>query len=1539
MKVVEAGVPTPARETNTAQEGISGIFSVTQPNITITSPIATDIWAAGDISRKITWTTKGAISNNLSIYYSVNGDAWTTINSTPVSNSGTYTWNPVASGAVSDNVKIRIEDGDNSTISADSAVFKVLSGPTVTVTSPNGGESLVIGTAYDIIWNNYGEFNHPLSSPNKVKIEYIKYDASGNMIGLPVLIVDRLFNSGKYIWSSVNDDTCAKVKIRVISLDADYNESSVSDTSDGYFNIMLPSVKVTYPKGGETVYANGKYDITWTKDGAVDDLALDYSINNGTSWTNFATVSGAAAVAAGKYTWTVPDSLAGKSCLVQAKDPGRATTIDTSDMTFNVVAPTFALTVPKTGDSWVVGTDHSIIWKATGDHNSIFNNLKLQYSKDGTNFTDITIDPAKINYGTPDATGVANGSYLWTVVDAVSASGAAKIKIFDTTHTSTTATSTGFTIAPPSISVTAPKLGDKWIVGTKHDIAWTAAGVFPSNSLTFEYTTDGVNWTAIQGGSSIDAAAGSFAWDVPAGAVISDACKVRVTDTKRGDNLQFSSNIFSISVPTITVDYPKGGELVTLNDASEMIRWTTEGKLVGDLKLEYSLDNFASSAVTIATISNTLTEYPLFQTGVNYPLSATYRVRITDTGRPISMGKSSANFTVLPVPEITLTAPNGAENWIMGTQQSITWTDNGGKISNDLKFEYTVNGTNWFGITPNAPFDPTSHICLWTIPDKDIFGLFQSSFNNVRVRIIDNTNTATSDISDNVFNIKLPVIEITSPAGGEYWAAGDSAPVKWKTTGNVSNNLILYYSTDNGASWSAPITSGVANTDAYFWLVSNDPSTSVKFKIMDGERQNTLAISNAFNIIPKPTIALDSPKAGDTYVLGETMLVKWSTKGLSVGKLTLTYSADNFVTEKQVANNIDSAAGSYNWSIPLDALSSPNIKLKLTSENPNVDPVVSGAFRLRGGFTFTAPKLTDTWGAKSPQTIQWSTKGTIAKVNLDYSLNNGTSWNSVAGPVDNTGSYSWVLPDLVNSSCRLRITDSNDSTIYGEVDFKIDYYTISWRILDYDTYTDISTLSVKDALWSATEVDSPTGTIHKYPYGSYTTFWSKGTEYPERSTVWVANADKTVTVYLESAISAQIEWHVLLSTSYSAATDSLRVSSWLERRGKMVGLTDVERADLKKAVLQVYDGDTLVKELVSTTPDGQGVFSFNWDKTGLTTGKVSFVKAQIFYREGIYTSGGNIDVTAAKEQQAAKEELSAQLGVATSDIKSAVGDVKTAVETKAEEVKAAVAAVKAETGQILTATGTTLPAQITAVQEAVVKEIKPSVQSGILNRETSVKIGSSMTVSYRTTTGLTPVISIYDPKNVLKVASKTMKEIGATGVYEYNVKFENNWGIGDFTIVCSESTQGTADALAISVVRHDLEEISGQVSGILGTTSSLTGLGDIVDTLNSQFGLIEKALGNLGQGISGEVSKTKGVVNDLESVYNQLTALSGQIKKIGGTQGVSLEKLYKVSKDKKDDITYLKNKAQELKATMEINQKMMQNVANKPVVQSWFEFK
>jgi hypothetical protein len=67
-----------------------------------------------------------------------------------------------------------------------------------------------------------------------------------------------------------------------------------------------------------------------------------------------------------------------------------------------------------------------------------------------------------------------------------------------------------------------------------------------------------------------------------------------------------------------------------------------------------------------------------------------YSIMITSLGDPNLSDFSNGDFSVTTTPFITVTSPNGAENWQAGTQQTITWNDN---IAENVKIELFKNGT------------------------------------------------------------------------------------------------------------------------------------------------------------------------------------------------------------------------------------------------------------------------------------------------------------------------------------------------------------------------------------------------------------------------------------------------------------------------------------------------------------------------------------------------------------------------------------------------------------------------------------------------------------------------------------------------------------------------------------------------------------------------------------------------------------------------------------------------------------------------------
>ena len=215
-------------------------FTPENVSITVTSPNGGETWQLGT-THDITWNSShSGLNVKIELYKSVS--SYQTISSSQT-NDGSYSWAIPSSYDEADNYKIRIsyvsdeneydESDDNFSLSADSQ-------PTLTITSPNGGETWELGSSHSITWNSA--------------------NLSGNYVGI------QLYSSGSYvssISSSTTDDGSYTWSISSSQTESDYyqvkifstSESSISDYSDSYFTIVEPissHITVTSSNGGES---------------------------------------------------------------------------------------------------------------------------------------------------------------------------------------------------------------------------------------------------------------------------------------------------------------------------------------------------------------------------------------------------------------------------------------------------------------------------------------------------------------------------------------------------------------------------------------------------------------------------------------------------------------------------------------------------------------------------------------------------------------------------------------------------------------------------------------------------------------------------------------------------------------------------------------------------------------------------------------------------------------------------------------------------------------------------------------------------------------------------------------------------------------------------------------------------------------------------------------------------------------------------------------------------------------------------------------
>ena len=76
-----------------------------------------------------------------------------------------------------------------------------------------------------------------------------------------------------------------------------------------------------------------------------------------------------------------------------------------------------------------------------------------------------------------------------------------------------------------------------------------------------------------------------------------------------------------------------------------------------------------------------------------------------------------------------------------------------------------------------------------------------------------------------------------------------------------------------------------------------------------------------------------------------------------------------------------------------------------------------------------SPNGGENWQVGTTQNITW-TSSNITNVKIEYTTNNGTNWTPIVASVPATPSYyAWTIPNTPSTQCRVRISDTSNSTI------------------------------------------------------------------------------------------------------------------------------------------------------------------------------------------------------------------------------------------------------------------------------------------------------------------------------------------------------------------------------------------------------------------------------------------------------------------------------------------------------------------------------
>lgn len=1039
-------------------------FTTGNPSIQIVQPNGGEI-LTGLSNYQIQWNAS-LVSNYVNIYYSINnGSTWNTIVTYQYhNNGGTYNW--TVPNSPSTQCLIRIVDSYNTSIADTSnANFTINAAPpSITVNNPNGGNTLNVGQNYNITWSAV--------SVSNVKIEYT-YDNGNNW---NTIVSSVPSSPSSYLWSVPNTpSTTCKVKI------SDASNPSVNDESNSNFTINQPIITVLTPNGGENWTGGTNQYIYWQSSGVSNYVKIEYSLNNGGTWTTI--VNGANNN--GSYYWNVPNTPSNQ-CLVRVSDYYNNSVNDISNNVFTITQapPSITVTTPNGGQTWTVNSNQYIYWTSTS-----VNFVKIEYSIDnGSSWITIA-----------NSVNASNGYYLWTVPNTPSQF--CLIRISDMSNPSINDQSnSNFYIVNPTIVVTTPNGGETFTALTYNTITWSSSYI--SNYVTIHYSTNnGLSWNTVVNGAPNS---GSYNWLVPN--TPSSQCLVRVRDYYNANIFDISDNLFIIDqpAPSIVVTSPNGGEIFGVG-SNQNITWTSYS--VSNVNIEYS----TNGGGTYNTIASNI---PASQGSYLWTVPATpsnsCRIRISDASNSSLNDVSNSNFSIVQ-PIITVTAPNGGQQIQALNNYTITWNssgisnyvtiklsiDSGATWSNIVSATYNSGSYNWY--VPNTPstncyikvidyynssiFDTSNYVftILQAPPSIQLLNpnggqtlavgstynitWNSSSINNVKleysinngstwstiansipasngsyawtipstpsqlclVRISDASNSNYADISDNVFTIANPYITVTTPNGGELYNAGSNTYITWNSLG--VSNVKIHYSLDNGATWLIAV-NNMVNNGYYYWNVPNVSSNNCLIKVSNSAPNSQLfdESDNTFSIQqPNPSITLTNPNGGENYFVGNSYYITWNSTGVS--NIKIEYSTNNGSTWNTIVSSYPASYGYYYWNVPNTVTTQALVKVSSTA-NSNVNDVSNNTFTISSSqpqIVVTSPNGNETWYVGSYHHITWSSNN-VNLVKIEYSINGGSSWILLANNYSGN-SYYWNVPNTPSLNCLVKVTAIGNNSV------------------------------------------------------------------------------------------------------------------------------------------------------------------------------------------------------------------------------------------------------------------------------------------------------------------------------------------------------------------------------------------------------------------------------------------------------------------------------------------------------------------------------
>jgi hypothetical protein len=180
----------------------------------------------------------------------------------------------------------------------------------------------------------------------------------------------------------------------------------------------------------------------------------------------------------------------------------------------------------------------------------------------------------------------------------------------------------------------------------------------------------------------------------------------------------------------------------------------------------------------------------------------------------------------------------------------------------------------------------------------------------------------------------------------------------------------------------------------------------------------------------EPTVSITSPRGTQTFNGGDELAIRW--QSARVQSVTLQYSTNDGGSWTTIVESVPATDREYLWRLP--AIDAPSLWIRAFDvQSQAVADTTLASYRISLPLSLNEPRGGERYGVGRQVNVTWTRQQSVGAVKVELSLDNGTTWQTVAPSVTES-TFLWTVPDSPTDQARIRVSSVANPSVMASSD-------------------------------------------------------------------------------------------------------------------------------------------------------------------------------------------------------------------------------------------------------------------------------------------------------------------------------------------------------------------------------------------------------------------------------------------------------------------------------------------------------------------------